>query len=85
MVNKKPSRLKRALHPMPPFVRRALMNQKLMEAYKRRPPYQRNDYVGWITKAKLPETQQRRLKQMLDELASGDRYMKMHYLPKNQQ
>jgi hypothetical protein len=64
---------------MPELVRKALVAQKLMEAYRSRPPYQQNDYIGWITHAKLRATQEKRLAQMLEELAGGDRYMKMAY------
>jgi uncharacterized protein YdeI (YjbR/CyaY-like superfamily) len=71
--------LKRPKHSMPNFVREALEKRRLMDAYLSRPPYQRNDYVGWITRAKRDETKQRRLDQMLEELAAGDRYMKMPY------
>ncbi|MBI5005523.1 MAG: YdeI/OmpD-associated family protein [Nitrosomonadales bacterium] len=78
----KPNRLKRELHPMPDFVRAALTAKKLTAAYDARPPYQRNDYIGWITRAKLPATQQKRLDQMLEELARGDVYMKMAYRAK---
>lgn len=67
----------RKRHPMPPFVADALGEAGLIEAYEARPPYQRNDYLGWIGKAKRDETKQRRLAQMLDELRSGDVYMKM--------
>jgi uncharacterized protein YdeI (YjbR/CyaY-like superfamily) len=67
---------------MPAFVRDALNDAGLMEAYRERPPYQRNDYIGWITRAKREETRRRRLEQMLDELERGDRYMKMAYRPK---
>ncbi|MGE5333543.1 MAG: YdeI/OmpD-associated family protein [Nitrososphaerota archaeon] len=38
-----------------------------------------NDSIGWIARAKRPETRQKRLAQMLDELASGDAYMRMPY------
>ena len=62
---------------MPPEVERALEDADLMEAYQARPPYQRNDYLGWIDRAKRPETKARRLQQMLDELEQGDVYMKM--------
>jgi uncharacterized protein YdeI (YjbR/CyaY-like superfamily) len=48
-----------------------------MEAYRRRPPYQQNDYVGWITRSKLPATRSKRLAQMLDELERGGVYMHM--------
>lgn len=64
---------------MPEFVRRALEDRNLMDAYKARPWYQRNDYLGWITRAKRDETVHRRLDQMLDELERGDLYMKMPY------
>ena len=66
---------------MPEFVERALLDRGLMEAYRQRPPYQRNDYLGWITQAKREATKRRRLAQMLDELAGGDRYMKMAWRP----
>jgi len=72
-------RVLRERYPMPDFIREALAAAKLTAAYDARPPYQRNDYIGWITRAKLPGTQQKRLAQMLDELAKGDKYMKMAY------
>jgi hypothetical protein len=78
-MSKRPSRLTRPRHLMPPFVRRALTVHGLMDAYRERPPYQKNDYLGWIIRAKLEQTRQKRLSQMLDELARGDRYMKMVY------
>lgn len=68
---------------MPDFIRDALAAKRLTAAYEARPPYQRNDYIGWITRAKLPATQQMRLVQMLDELSRGDVYMKMAYRRKN--
>jgi len=64
---------------MPGYLRQALEERGLMDVYQARPPYQRNDYVGWIDRAKRSETKVRRLEQMLDELAPGDRYMKMPY------
>ena len=50
-----------------------------MKAYKERPAYQQNDYVGWIGRAKLQETQEKRLRQMLKELKAGGVYMKMKH------
>jgi uncharacterized protein YdeI (YjbR/CyaY-like superfamily) len=64
---------------MPDFIREALTKHDLMEAYEKRPPYQQNDYIGWIIRAKRMETRERRLGQMLDELKAGDLYMKMSY------
>jgi uncharacterized protein YdeI (YjbR/CyaY-like superfamily) len=64
---------------MPDEVREALDSRDLMGAYDARPPYQRNDYLGWIKRAKLPETQQKRLEIMLRELASGSGYMGLPY------
>ena len=75
------SSLSRSIHPMPDFVERALLDRNLMEAYRQRPPYQQNDYIGWITRAKRQETIQKRLVQMLDELEQGDVYMKMEWKP----
>jgi uncharacterized protein YdeI (YjbR/CyaY-like superfamily) len=73
------SRLRRPLQPMPDFVRKALVEKGLMDAYFNRPPYQRNDYLSWIIRAKQEKTRQKRLNQMLDELAAGDSYMNMRY------
>jgi len=73
------STLSRPLHVMDKSVNAALKKRGLMEAFRARPPYQQNDYVGWINRAKRPETKKKRLGQMLDELESGDRYMKMKW------
>jgi len=62
---------------MPDFIQDALQKRGLMEAYLARPSDQRNDYIGWITRARLNPTRQKRLKQMLGELKKGDVYMKM--------
>lgn len=73
------SNLKREKQPMPEFVRRALADRGLVEAYDQRPPYQRNDYLLWINSAKRQETKERRLRQMLNELEAGGVYMKMNH------
>jgi uncharacterized protein YdeI (YjbR/CyaY-like superfamily) len=67
---------------MPDFFREALTSRGLMDAYLARPPYQQNDYIGWITRARLESTRQKRLDQMLDELKKGGVYMKMKWHPK---
>ncbi|TIL63766.1 YdeI/OmpD-associated family protein [Mesorhizobium sp.] len=71
------TRLKRALNPMPDDIRTALTKEGLMAAYDDRPDYQKNDYLGWIARAKRPETRHKRLDQMLDELKRGGVYMNM--------
>ena len=71
------SRLSRPIQPMPATVRAALIGRDLLAAYEARPPYQQNDTLAWIVRAKRPETQQRRLAQMLDDLARGNLYIKM--------
>ena len=71
------SKLKRERLPMPDFVRKALLNADLMKDYLGRPAYQQNDYIGWISQAKLEATKQKRLDQMLNELKHGGVYMKM--------
>ncbi|WP_237078692.1 YdeI/OmpD-associated family protein [Myxococcus xanthus] len=77
MATTKHPTLKRDIQPMLANVRAALVKRGLMEAYKARPPYQQNDYLGWIARAKLEPTRQKRLDQMLDELAGGTKYMNM--------
>ena len=76
-----PSNLKRPRHPMPEFIEQALKERALMDAYMDRPAYQRNDYIGWINQAKRQETKEKRLRQMLDELAVGGVYMNMKHPP----
>lgn len=73
------SRLKRDVYEMPKDVHDALTKGKVMDAYRSRPAYQQNDYVGWITRAKLPATREKRVNQMLDELKSGGVYMNMKW------
>ena len=82
LVSKDFSRLSRPIHPMPDFVREALDESGLLDAYESRPPYQQNDYVGWIRRAKREATRRRRLEQMLFELEMGNLYMKMNWRPR---
>lgn len=74
--------LTRPIQPMPAEVHKALVQKKLMAAYEARPAYQRNDYLGWIARAKLPETKAKRLAIMLDELKRGSGYMKLPWAPR---
>lgn len=76
------SRIERPHYAMPADVRKALVSGRLMGKYRLRPPYQQNDYIGWINRAKLPETRKKRLEQMIAELKRGDVYMKMKWKPK---
>jgi uncharacterized protein YdeI (YjbR/CyaY-like superfamily) len=73
------STLKRPKNPMPAAVRAALVKGRLMSAYRARPAYQRNDYLGWIAGAKLPATRQKRLEKMLRELKARSGYMGLPY------
>lgn len=83
MKAKDASRLTRPRHPMPGFIRAALSEHGLLDAYRNRPLYQQNDYIGWITRAKRAATRQKRLNQMLDELVQGNVYMKMAWRVKD--
>lgn len=73
----------RERYPMPDFIAAALDQSNLWERYRARPPYQQNDYIGWIMRGKREETRQKRLTQMLEELQSGDAYMGMAYHAKD--
>jgi len=75
--------LKRALQPMPVEILTRLQQVGLMHAYDARPAYQRNDYLAWIARAKREETREKRITQMLDELAGGHLYMKMAWKPQS--
>jgi Bacteriocin-protection, YdeI or OmpD-Associated len=74
--------LSRPLQPMPADIRRKLSSARLMAAYRSRPPYQQNDYLAWIARSKTPVTREKRLDQMLRELAQGDVYMNMDWSPR---
>jgi uncharacterized protein YdeI (YjbR/CyaY-like superfamily) len=66
---------------MPDEIRNALAARSLLTAYQQRPAYQQNDYLAWIARARRPETRQKRLNQMLDELTKGGLYMGMRHTP----
>lgn len=74
--------LTRTRHQMPDYIRQALADRGLMDAYRARPDYQQNDYIGWITRAKREATKEKRLAQMLDELQGGKLYMNMKWRPR---
>ena len=71
----------RSRYPMPADVATALTDSGAQGAYDERPAYQRNDYIGWIERAKILDTRSRRIGQMLDELARGGVYMGMQHAP----
>lgn len=68
-------------HAMPGFVRSALEKRDLVEAFRARPAYQQNEYLGWLGKAKLEADKQKRLAQFVDELAKGNVYMGEPWTP----
>lgn len=70
-------RLTRPLKPMPQDVSSRLERSGLARRYAARPPYQRNDYLGWIARSKRPQTCEKRIDQLLGELERGDVYMGM--------
>lgn len=57
--------------PMPGNVKAALAKRELMDAFRDRPDYQQNDYLKWIALAAGPAAKDKRLQQMLEELANG--------------
>ncbi len=71
----------RAANHMPDDVHQRLVEAALMDDYEARPRYQRNDYLGWITRAKQQATREKRVVQMLEELRLGGIYMKMQHPP----
>lgn len=73
--------LTRILQKMPDDVERRLAERGVREDYEARPAYQRNDRLAWISRAKRPETGEKRIAQMLDELEIGGLYMGMRHAP----
>lgn len=73
---------RRPRQPMPDLIRQALLDKGLMPAFLARPPYQQNDYIGWVNRAVQKSTKEKRIGQMISELKKGDVYMKMEYKPK---
>ena len=69
------------MQPMPEDIADRLASEGLVEDYADRPFYQRNDYLGWIARARRPETRAKRIDQMIDELRRGGVYMKMEHPP----
>jgi uncharacterized protein YdeI (YjbR/CyaY-like superfamily) len=66
---------------MPADVKAALAKGGVAKDYAARPRYQRNDYIGWITRTKLPGTREKRIRQMIAELKKGGVYMGMKHAP----
>lgn len=75
--------LSRPLNPMPADVAQRLDEENLRTAYDARPPYQRNDWLGWFARARQPQTRERRLAAMLAELRAGEGYMGMPWKPRD--
>jgi uncharacterized protein YdeI (YjbR/CyaY-like superfamily) len=80
-ISQRKATLKRAHNPMPRNIKSALKTHGLLASYGARPPYQQNDYLGWISRAKLDATKRKRIQQMLEELKQGNVYMKMRWNP----
>lgn len=71
--------LSRKINRLPVALKRRMEQEGVLELYNQRPPYQRNDYLGWIARAKQEATQQKRTEQMIAELKKGNVYMKMKW------
>lgn len=78
-MSTKTSGLSRPIRPMPEDIAHRLAADGLPDLYAARPAYQRNDYLGWIARAKRPATREKRITQMLDELRKGGIYMGMKW------
>ncbi|WOH78437.1 YdeI/OmpD-associated family protein [Bradyrhizobium sp. BEA-2-5] len=73
--------LKRPRAAMPESIRRELDASGLMQSFKARPPYRRNDYLHWIGRSVRTATRRKRIDHMLAELKAGGVYMGMAHRP----
>jgi uncharacterized protein YdeI (YjbR/CyaY-like superfamily) len=64
---------------MPDDIKTVLISENVLADYDARPAYQRNDYIGWITRATKQETRIKRINQMVSELKAGGVYMNMSH------
>jgi hypothetical protein len=71
----------KAPQPMPGNVRTALIKRELMDAFRARPTYQQNDYLKWIALGGAVTIKQKRLDQMLEELADGKLFQGAPWTP----
>lgn len=68
-------------HAMPGFVRSALTKHDLMDAFRARPDYQQNEYLGWLGKAVTDAEKKKRAAQLVDELTKGDAFLGKPWAP----
>ncbi len=73
------ARLTRPIQRMTAAVRAALTKHGVLAAYRARPPYQRNDYLGWIKQSVSPANQAKRIETMIHDLKDGGLYMAMKW------
>lgn len=66
---------------LPLYIKKALQQSKLLDAFEKQIYTYRKGYVHWIEQAKQEETKQRRIAQMLREVKSGKEYMGMQRAP----
>lgn len=71
--------LKRQKQELPQYIEEALVSSSVMSDYLKRPSYQQNDYISWVSRAKQETTKQKRLQQMINELKLGGVYMNMDH------
>ena len=63
---------RRRFDTVPEFIQKALSrNKKAREYFEKLAPSHRRHYIGWISMAKRPETQQRRLAEAIELLAQN--------------
>lgn len=70
---------KRPTYSMPDDVEAALTKHGVKRDYAARPRYQRNDYIGWIGRARGDGTRRSRIDKMVAELRAGGVYMGMKH------
>ncbi len=75
--------MNRSANPMPEFVRKALESHGLRDRYSNALGTSATTILAGLTEQSVKTPNKKRLTQMLDELKSGDVYMKMAWRPRS--
>lgn len=73
-MNKKPEIAPGVVHEIPPDLKNALLNDRdALEKWNTLTPLSRNEWICWTTSVKKPETREKHIRRLCDEMKAGKR------------